>query len=103
MVKREINGLISAPELPLAVPEAAQWLAGQGAGSWFDISKNKIHDLYNISRFTPSGEIEFVGDFKIKDAKEFSINCPYVFTYLSHYKSCNILQHGVIITFIRIS
>jgi len=102
MVKRTKKGMLLAPYQPINIPNTSQWLAGQGAGSWYHITKSENNDLYIISRFNPSGLIEFEASYKVKGNHEFSIDCPYAFTYLSHLKSCNILQHGEKINFVKI-
>ena len=102
MVKRTIKGILKAPNLPANIPVNAQWLAGQGSGSWYHISKGENDIHYTISRFSPIGDLEFESHFKINGQQEFCIDCLYAFTYLSHFKSCNILQHGNKINFTNI-
>lgn len=103
MVERTDKGILIAPNQPLNIPQNAHWLAGQGAGSWYHITKEETDTYYSISRFSPNGDIEFESQFKINSTHEFCIDCPYAFTYLSHFKSCNILQHGVQFNFVNIS
>ena len=94
MVERSEKGILLAPNKPISIPENSQWLAGQGAGSWFHISEIEPNHLYLISRFTPNGELEFEAHFKLEGQQEFCSNCVYAFTYLSHFKQCRILQHS---------
>jgi len=94
MVKRDKNGIHLAPNKPINIPETSQWLAGQGAGSWFHISEKEPNHLYSISRFTPNGELEFKADFTLEGNEEFCVDCVHAFTYLSHFKQCKILQHS---------
>ena len=102
MVERTEKGILKSPNLPANIPINSQWLAGQGSGSWYHISKEENEIYYIISRFSPNGDIEFKSQFKINGNKEFCIDCLYAFTYLSHYRSCNILQHGDKINFVNI-
>lgn len=102
MVKRTDKGIILSPSKPNNIPLNSQWLAGQGAGSWYHISKEETDIHYTISRFSPHGDVEFESQFKINGNQEFCIDCPYAFTYLSLFKSCNILQHGEKINFVNI-
>jgi len=101
MVNRTDLGLIKEPTQPINIPTSSQWLAGQGAGSWFYIESTKNKDIFLISRFNPNGIEEFTAKFTKKDDIEFCLDCPYVFTYLSHYLKCNIIQHGEVIEFVN--
>ncbi len=94
MVKRDNIGLIAEPSKPNHLPQHAQWLAGQGCGSWFELNKIDNSKNYNIKRYSPEGELEFSSEFTIKSDREFSCQCPYVFTYISHHKMCTIIQHN---------
>ena len=94
MVGRNEKGVILAPNRPINIPGNAQWIAGQGAGSWFTISEVTPNTIYSISRFSPNGEMEFKANFKLEGQLEFCVDCVYAFTYLSHYKQCKILQHS---------
>jgi len=94
MVNRDKNGIHLAPNKPINIPNTSQWLAGQGAGSWFHISEKENNHLYLISRFTPNGELEFEAEFILDGNEYFCVDCVHAFTYLSHFKQCKILQHG---------
>ncbi|MBI2279806.1 MAG: hypothetical protein HYU68_03830 [Bacteroidetes bacterium] len=82
------------------LPKKAQWLAGEGAGSWFYITKAK--NDFVITRFSPEGKIECTGIFECIHAEPFNINNAYQFTHLSHCKTVNIIQNSVTFTFERI-
>jgi len=101
MVERTELGLIKEPIKPSHIPVTSQWLAGQGAGSWFNIVSTNNDTQFTISRFSPEGVAEFESLFEKRSDIEFCLDCPYAFTYLSHYKHCNIIQHGEIIEFIN--
>lgn len=81
------------PERPSHIPTQSQWLSGQGAGSWFCLSKseNARAVVYRIVRYSPSGEEECDGLFEVNDTT-FSIHETYQFTYLSHCALCTVLQ-----------
>lgn len=96
----KLTQVLSAPRMPSTIPTQSQWLAGEGAGSWFYICfKN---DFYFITRYSPNGEIECESFFEILEEKTFNINDPFQFTYLSHCKQVRIIQHGIVITFNRV-
>ena len=102
MVERTTVGIILEANKPLVIPSTSQWLAGQGAGSWFNIKPAEIENQYNITRFDPHGNLEFDAIFTKQNDTEFCIDCPFAFTYLSHYKVCHIIQHGEIFKFLNI-
>jgi hypothetical protein len=99
MVERNEQGIILEPKLPSNIPKHAQWLAGQGCGSWFVLEETEKHQIYQISRYDSNGILEFKADFKVDQNSNFSYCCPYVFTYLSHYQFCTVIQHNKHIKF----
>ena len=88
-----MSEILPQPEKPSHLPLDVQWLSGQGAGSWFYLSKSKMarEIVYRIIRYSPSGEVECDNLFEVDDS-EFSMNEAYQFTYLSHCALCTILQ-----------
>lgn len=83
------------PTLPEGLPYNSQWLHGIGAGSWFTIKSHESN--YWISRFNQDGKIECEGEFNIlnMNKREFDLNKPFNFTYLSHCSRVTIIQDGV--------
>lgn len=84
------------PKRPENLPDYAQWLSGEGAGSWFVIEK--IGNDYEITRFLSEGVVECKGVF-ISKTPNFNHLQSYQFTYLSHCKEVNIIQSEIIYTF----
>jgi hypothetical protein len=80
------------------VPKESQWISGVGAGSWFAIHKQE--ELYKIERFSIKGELECSGLFIVKP-EGFNIENDFSFTYLSHCKSCTIIQEKKIYKFYK--
>ena len=68
----------------------AQWLSGEGAGSWFSISQ--VSDNFFIERQDPDGKIECSGLYTISDKRSINLSEPYSFDYLSHCGNVNIKQ-----------
>jgi hypothetical protein len=68
------------PERPPHLPSTAKWLSGEGAGSWFVIWKVEYGREYEITRYSPSGNIECIGFFKpdgeINLIQDYSITYP---------------------------
>lgn len=92
-------GSIHPPEKPKNLPKNAQWLSGQGAGTWFTIEEEG-HNQYRIKRFTPTGEIDCNRIFQLEDnSTHFDIEESYQFTHVSHCAKCRIEQRGIVFTF----
>lgn len=120
--RSRLKTFLPAPPKPSHLPAEAQWLSGEGAGSWFAIEQNNqaysTPPNYTISRFNPEGQLECKGHFVTSDVATedlqtkssstgdfakvdnslhdhlFSLDLPYRFTYLSHCKQVHILQQG---------
>lgn len=99
--KSKLKGTLNEPVRAAGIPHTAQWLSGEGVGSWFTIIQSET-DSYSISRFGPKGELECVGKFTISNNQPFNIILPFRFDYLSHCWKVNIKQEGQIIEFRRI-
>jgi len=88
-----LSTILEAPSLPLNLPDTAQWLAGQGAGSWFYIEKTDIDKRhFKILRYSPNGELECNRIYN--SIMPLDITKPYQFSYLSHCALCTIIQNN---------
>jgi hypothetical protein len=47
---KNLNKTLTAPSLPKNLSNKAQWLAGEGAGSWFEINELDEALSYRIIR-----------------------------------------------------
>lgn len=93
-------GTIIAPELPNSVPRNAQWLSGQGKGTWFSIEATSNTNQYKIKRFRAAGELDCDRIFEIEaNGSVFDINETFEFTYVSHCAKCRIMQNGKVFVF----
>lgn len=88
-----------APQIPLDIPKKSQWLAGEGAGSWFSIKQSE--EFYAITRYSPDGKKECAGIFQIKNNEAFKIEDEFEFVHLCHCKSVKIKQVNRILYFER--
>jgi hypothetical protein len=96
----DLTGTITAPELPVSIPSNAQWLLGQGAGTWFSIAVTSNSNQYQIKRFKPVGDLDCDRIFEIEDnGAVFDINKKYEFTHISHCSKCSITQNETIFVF----
>ncbi|MBE0663365.1 MAG: hypothetical protein IH597_12975 [Bacteroidales bacterium] len=97
--KDQLKSTLPAPPRHPAIPENAQWISGEGAGSWFHIIKEG--ELYAIARYGPEGNTECKGLFSLSDKTLFTIGDPYKFFHLSHCSKVQILQNGQVFVFTR--
>ena len=90
--------ILNQPVQPDCIPVSSQWLAGQGAGSWFWIGLTNSEKEFQIKRFSPTGVLECDRIF-ICNEIGFQISEPFAFTYLSHCTHCTIIQNEMEFTF----
>jgi len=95
---RNLPKILPIPMQPTNLPKNVKWLSGEGAGSWFHVTF-KDNFLFEISRFSPQGEVEcksiYKSDFDFEPKEDFSI------TYPSHCQKVSIIQNSNTITFIN--
>lgn len=89
---------LAKPDIPHNLPSSAQWLAGEGAGSWFVMEIMKKNQ-FTISRYNPVGKLECCGIFVEYQTANFNYNLPFIITYLSHCQQVTILQNNQIYLF----
>lgn len=78
-----------------SIPSQSIWLGGEGAGSWFHISR--MAELFIVRRYSPSGDIEFSGVYEATGRNYFFPQSVYSLDYLSHYQKITIKQAGKLI------
>lgn len=86
-----LNQTLPSPKRPYNLPENAQWLSGEGAGSWYAM-ENWEQEGFRISRYTSNGVLECRGVFEPEINSEFKPEIPYKFTHLSHCQIVTINQ-----------
>jgi len=90
--------IMEQPDLPSNIPDNSQWLAGQGAGSWFWMGETELPNQFQIKRFSPTGVLE-CDRIMTANQKGFDISKPFEFTYLSHCAFCTVIQNTKTFTF----
>lgn len=96
-------GILPPPDRPSGISLEAKWLSGEGAGSWFYLSKQGNN--YSMCRYSSSGELECKGTFMLEEnntSKEFNITQFYEFDYLSHCQQIKVRQQSCVFIFNRI-
>lgn len=103
MDKSFLKKTLQAPTKPDCISANAQWLAGEGAGSWFVIKSTSKPLYFNVFRYSPSGELECKGVFvQEKSVNEFDIESDYTFEHLSHCAKVTIRQDNYKLMFLRL-
>ncbi len=95
---RSVPDVLPAPKIPASLGEDANWLAGEGAGSWFQIA-HIDGIIFKISRYSSVGKLECEGFFV---GENINLSEPYAFTYPSHCQRVSLLQDGRIKTLQKI-
>lgn len=76
----ELPKILASPELPPNLSSSAKWLAGEGAGSWFEFIRLENDISYRITRYSPKGSIEceglFIANSDVDHNFEFQITYP---------------------------
>ena len=99
--KSKLKGTLREPERAAGIPKATQWLAGEGAGSWFNILPVD-NEKFEITRFSSEGRVECEGIFAISGNQSFDIEKPYRFDYLSYCGKVSLIQGQQKIEFARV-
>jgi hypothetical protein len=91
---------LPAPEKHANIPESAQWLGGEGAGSWFVFEFEGT--LLKVTRYSPLGVIECTGLYENPDAMEFLKNThSFSIAYPSHCRTVSLRIEDIEIRFQR--
>jgi hypothetical protein len=94
-----INRVLPQPERPTSLSERAQWLSGEGAGSWYMINK-RDNDII-MRRFSPSGDFECEEFFENTLGIDLDID-NYKVTYLTNCSRVTLIVAGKLQVFNRI-
>ncbi len=98
--KNLLVATLPAPDRHRNVPKNAQWLSGEGAGSWFVFEVKGT--LLNVTRYSPQGVIECSGLYENKDAiQRLKEQRSFVVSYPSNCKTVSLNVGGSEIRFQR--
>ncbi|MGC9341613.1 MAG: DUF6695 family protein [Bacteroidales bacterium] len=97
--KSEMLTTLPPPIRHPKIPETTLWLSGEGAGSWFDISRNG--NFIHAVRYSPDGKRECEGIFENEINIFFENDSEIEILYPSHCGEINLRYNGTILTFKR--
>ncbi len=91
--KSILKETLRQPERPLNVPAHAQWLSGEGAGSWHQLDELP-EGLFELQRYNPYGKPE--GRATLKSANEYNpdLKQTWQIAHLSNCQQVTINQNG---------
>lgn len=94
-MKQILSKTLAVPKQPKKLSDSIQWLAGEGAGSWFEITLDEKY--YCIKRYSDLGVLECTNLFKA--SKDFDLHTNYKITYPSHCARVTVIQNLTKIVF----
>ena len=100
--KSKLKGTLPQPLRAAGIPNDAQWLAGEGAGSWFSIVVSP-DNKFEVTRLSPEGKVECSGSFAVSENQSFDIEKPYRVDYLSNCRKVVVVQDFRKITLYRVN
>jgi hypothetical protein len=94
----QLPDVLEAPQRPNNLSQKAQWLAGEGCGSWFELEETKPNQLI-VKRFSRKGELECEKAYI--NLSGFAFTKDYSITYPSFCNKVTIFQNGKKITLLE--
>ncbi|MBW6478013.1 MAG: hypothetical protein K0B37_01170 [Bacteroidales bacterium] len=91
-----LQGTLPQPVRSKTIPAKAQWLAGEGAGSWIYIEKTDAKN-FEVTRFAPEGIIECKSLFKNNTPNAFDPEKSFDLLHPSHCQGITIRQNDKLI------
>jgi Family of unknown function (DUF6695) len=86
-----LRSTLIQPKKHIKIPEKAQWLSGEGAGSWFSFAeKNK---QLEINRYSHDGILECSGYYKSKEDTLSFLKNKFNITYPSNCREITIINN----------
>jgi hypothetical protein len=92
LTRSELISTLPRPARHPAIPENAQWLSGEGAGSWFAFEFEGTFP--KVTRFSPDGTIECIGKYEGPAEVLQEMKNSIVLDYLSNCKEINLRING---------
>jgi hypothetical protein len=100
LTKNELISILPAPVRHPEIPQNAQWLSGEGAGSWFVVEHRE--SFLHITRYSPSGKKECLGYFSNTNGKSFDTGKSLQIIHSSNCRSIRLKVGNEEISFERI-
>jgi hypothetical protein len=94
-----LRSTLQAPAKDSKIPENAQWLGGEGAGSWFDFELQ--NSQLKVTRYSPDGLIECTGYFENRNSNGIWPDNSFRVAYPSNCNIISLAKNNLLIRFER--
>ncbi|HEC41306.1 MAG TPA: hypothetical protein ENI20_00570 [Bacteroides sp.] len=99
--EKSLNSALQPPSKNGTIPDKAQWLSGEGAGSWFVFEKLNSH--LKVIRYSPEGKVECSGLFISPNGNNTIPDESFRITYPSNCKEISFRNGGLKVRFERVN
>jgi hypothetical protein len=96
---KSLRSTLEPPARNNKIPENAQWLGGEGAGSWFDLKAQNRQLM--VTRYSPDGKVECTGLYKNQNNQGILPDNSFRVTYPSNCKVISLASNDRLIQFER--
>ncbi len=96
---KTLKTTLQPPPRDSKIPENAQWLSGEGAGSWFvfEVQKSQLR----VTRYSPGGLIECTGQYENQNSHSVLPDSSFRITYPSNCKFVSLANKDTELQFER--
>jgi hypothetical protein len=99
--KHTLNATLQPPSKNETIPDKAQWLSGEGAGSWFEFEVLNSH--LKVIRYSPEGKVECSGLFISQNGNNVIPDESFRITYPSNCKEISFRNGSLKVRFERVT
>ena len=98
--KTLLRSTLAQPERSPNIPDSAQWLSGEGAGSWFtyELQNSRVR----FTRYSPDGSMECSGLFEAQNNTGDVPDNSFRITYPSNCKEVSLVSKARVLRFVRV-
>jgi hypothetical protein len=97
---KTLQSTLQPPSRDAKIPENAQWLSGEGAGSWFTLVPE--NSQLKVTRYAPDGQVECTGFYKNPGSPANISHRHFLITYPSNCKFVSLKNQDEVLRFERV-
>jgi len=87
-----LKSTLMQPKKHIKIPENAQWLSGEGAGSWFSFAEK--NNLLEVNRYSPEGTLECTSFYQHREDTLSFLKNKFEISYPSNCREITIINNG---------